>query len=94
MASQIQGLKKVAAANRNKTKSQLRESHDNRNPANMVAMVNKTVSSHSLISFQELLRQSANTAMGIHTQSSAPQPEGRSSSVARLHNHLNNGLQP
>lgn len=26
MASQIQGLKKVAAANRNKTKSQMRES--------------------------------------------------------------------
>ena len=29
MASQIQGLKKVAAANRNKTKSQMRESHGN-----------------------------------------------------------------
>jgi hypothetical protein len=28
MASQIQGLKKVAAANRNKTKSQLRESNN------------------------------------------------------------------
>ena len=28
MASQIQGLKKVAAANRNKTKSQLREGNN------------------------------------------------------------------
>ena len=29
MASQIQGLKKVAAANRNKTKSQMREPNNN-----------------------------------------------------------------
>lgn len=31
MASQIQGLKKVAAANRNKTKSQMREHNPNPN---------------------------------------------------------------
>ena len=29
MANQIQGLKKVAAANRNKTKSQLRDNNNN-----------------------------------------------------------------
>lgn len=32
MASQIQGLKKVAAANRNKTKSQMRDTHPNQGP--------------------------------------------------------------
>jgi len=37
MASQIQGLKKVAAANRNKTKSQMRETPNNNNLSNVSA---------------------------------------------------------
>ena len=54
MANQIQGLKKVAAANRNKTKSQLRD--NNNNGANDPNQGHRG----------ESMRQSAQTAMDTH----------------------------
>lgn len=63
MASQIQGLKKVAAANRNKTKSQMRES-TNGGPNAASGAYGTRDSNQNYNS--EAARQSAQTALGTH----------------------------
>lgn len=63
MASQIQGLKKVAAANRNKTKSQMRESANGGNAQSSGAYGTRDSNQNYT---NEATRQSAQTAMGTH----------------------------
>lgn len=55
MASQIQGLKKVAAANRNKTKSQLRDINNNasnnlNNSVNITSNQNNYIGTGNIVS--------------------------------------------
>jgi len=65
MANQIQGLKKVAAANRNKTKSQLRDSN-NAISSNNINQTNNPSSVYRTKESKEAIRQSAQTAMDNH----------------------------
>ena len=58
MASQIQGLKKVAAANRNKTKSQMRDTNNQAQNLNNSVQVqssnqNNIISSQNIVSSQD-----------------------------------------
>ena len=104
MANQIQGLKKAAAANRNKTKSQMRDS--NAQISSQQATGDRSNAYRTKDSQNhrgDNMRQSAQTAMdthgnmmnattnlvGLRGQSKNENINTRSSSVARLHTNIN-----